>query len=382
MKPITITEGSARVKIYESPVKVGRKKYPAFLVRYYFDGKTVQKKFANLTKAREHATTAAERINNGSIQVLLMTEADRLEYSEAKTKLNGVPLMRAVEFYLSRHPDSITAKTTQEIYDELLVAKKQDGLSEVWLRDLRIRLLRFVERFPGPAAELSGIEIDAWLRSFDVGAKARNNFRISISAFVSFAKSRRYLPRDFSEIESIQIARDAGGKIEIYTPDEMQKLLNAARPAELPFLALGAFAGVRTAEISRLTWRDIGEEFLTVASDKAKTRSRRVVPALDALKWYLNIARAEKRAIWHHSTLGMHSDVIRRLAKDSGVTWKRNALRHSFISYRLAAIQNTAQVALECGTSERKIFTNYRELVTAADAERWFNFYKPVTKTA
>ncbi len=27
--------------------------------------------------------------------------------------------------------------------------------------------------------------------------------------------------------------------------------------------------------------------------------------------------------------------------------WKHNALRHSFISYRLAAIQNTAQVALE-----------------------------------
>jgi len=35
--------------------------------------------------------------------------------------------------------------------------------------------------------------------------------------------------------------------------------------------------------------------------------------------------------------------------------WKHNALRHSFISYRLAAVQNTAQVALEAGNSPQMI---------------------------
>ena len=52
--------------------------------------------------------------------------------------------------------------------------------------------------------------------------------------------------------------------------------------------------------------------------------------------------------------------------------WKHNALRHSFISYRLAAIQNTAQVALEAGNSPQMIFRHYRELVRPADAEKWF----------
>jgi hypothetical protein len=39
-------------------------------------------------------------------------------------------------------------------------------------------------------------------------------------------------------------------------------------------------------------------------------------------------------------------------------TWKHNALRHSFISYRVAKIQNVAQVALEAGNSPRMVFSN------------------------
>ena len=52
--------------------------------------------------------------------------------------------------------------------------------------------------------------------------------------------------------------------------------------------------------------------------------------------------------------------------------WKNNGLRHSFISYRLAGIQNTAQAALEAGNSPQMIFRHYRELVRPADAEKWF----------
>jgi hypothetical protein len=53
--------------------------------------------------------------------------------------------------------------------------------------------------------------------------------------------------------------------------------------------------------------------------------------------------------------------------------WKHNALRHSFISYRVADIQNVAQVALEAGNSPQMIFKHYRELVRSADAKAWFS---------
>jgi hypothetical protein len=51
--------------------------------------------------------------------------------------------------------------------------------------------------------------------------------------------------------------------------------------------------------------------------------------------------------------------------------WKHNALRHSFISYRLAEIQNAAQVALEAGNSPQMIFKHCRELVRPAEAKKW-----------
>jgi phage tail sheath gpL-like len=35
-------------------------------------------------------------------------------------------------------------------------------------------------------------------------------------------------------------------------------------------------------------------------------------------------------------------------------------------------VPNTAQVALEAGNSPQMIFGHYRELVRAADAEKWF----------
>lgn len=52
--------------------------------------------------------------------------------------------------------------------------------------------------------------------------------------------------------------------------------------------------------------------------------------------------------------------------------WKHNTLRHSFISYRVADIQNVAQVALEAGNSPQMIFRHYRELVRPAEAKTWF----------
>jgi hypothetical protein len=54
------------------------------------------------------------------------------------------------------------------------------------------------------------------------------------------------------------------------------------------------------------------------------------------------------------------------------VPWKHNALRHSFISYRVATVKNVAQVALEAGNSPEMIFEHYRELVTAEAAKGWF----------
>ena len=45
-----------------------------------------------------------------------------------------------------------------------------------------------------------------------------------------------------------------------------------------------------------------------------------------------------------------------RAASKADLSWKANALRHSFISYRLAQTKDMAAVALEAGNSPTMIF--------------------------
>ena len=65
-------------------------------------------------------------------------------------------------------------------------------------------------------------------------------------------------------------------------------------------------------------------------------------------------------------------DLMRDAGKDSGVKWRHNALRHSFISYRVAKIKNVNEVAMEAGNSPDMVFKHYRELVTETEADAWF----------
>ena len=54
------------------------------------------------------------------------------------------------------------------------------------------------------------------------------------------------------------------------------------------------------------------------------------------------------------------------------MAWKANALRHSFISYRVAQTRDIAAVALEAGNSPKMVFAHYRELCTEQEAQEWF----------
>jgi len=65
--------------------------------------------------------------------------------------------------------------------------------------------------------------------------------------------------------------------------------------------------------------------------------------------------------------------VAKKSIAATGFKWKHNALRHSFINYRVADIRDVPCVALEAGNSPVMIFRHYRELVTAEVATAWFS---------
>jgi len=60
-------------------------------------------------------------------------------------------------------------------------------------------------------------------------------------------------------------------------------------------------------------------------------------------------------------------------AKQAGVIWPKNALRHSFASYHISKFKDAAALALEMGhRTTNLIFSHYREVVTPDKAEDYW----------
>jgi integrase len=238
---------------------------------------------------------------------------------------------------------------------------------------------------------VSGTMLQPWLDDMKGSGRTKRNYLAVVAALFRFAIRRKYLPKDaMEEIEAVQQAKEDNGEIEIFTPAEMREMLTVARPEMIPWLAIAGFAGLRSAELQRLDWREINlkERHIEIKASKAKTAARRLAPVTDNLaKWLKPRAKESGKVTSFESWWNQIPKVVeavneqrKKAAEQAGKTfsddqkfvWKHNALRHSFISYRLAAIKNAAQVALEAGNSPQMIFKHYRQLVTEAEAKKWF----------
>lgn len=269
-------------------------------------------------------------------------------------------------------PQHREAKTIAAIVEELLFVKKVDGLSDRYIETIRSHLGRFAAVFEVNIGSITATQIESWLRNRNIGARARNNIRGSIVTLFHFARKQGYLPKGRpTEADDVAKAKDRGGKIGIFKPEEFAGVLNQAPERIALFLSLGAFTGMRSSEILRLEWRDLNFErrFITVAAEKAKTATRRLVPILPNLLVWLRPYRGSIGPLFMRRR---DADRAIAFAKGCNLEWPSNALRHSYATYRLAATADAARVALEMGNSPQKLISNYRELADIQEARAWF----------
>ncbi len=127
-------------------------------------------------------------------------------------------------------------------------------------------------------------------------------------------------------------------------------------------MAIGAFAGLRRAELERLDWSEIlfDADLIEVTAKKSKTARRRFIKIQPNLREWLLPVRKHKGKITP-ANFRKHFDALRTAARIA--EWPDNALRHSFASYHIAHFGNTGELALEMGhTDSGLIFRHYREL--------------------
>jgi len=282
-------------------------------------------------------------------------------------------LREAAREWAGRHVAPLPRRTVAQVAEECLAAKARGGARKRYLDDLRMRFRHVTAAFRCQIASVRGEDVQQWLDGLGLSPQSLVNYRRVLRLLFRFAQRRGYLPKAWDELDRLEVPRAKGGEVELFTPEEMARLLAEAEPDFRPVLALGAFAGLRSAEIERLDWSDLDFEagHIVVARDKAKTASRRIVPLLPNLRAWLELCPQRHGPVWN----GLHDLLYLRqqqTARQAGLRWRRNGLRHSFVSYRLALVKDAAQVALEAGNSPAMVFGHYRELVTEAQARAWF----------
>lgn len=374
-----------------------------WMLFYYEGGRRRREARSSWQKLKTRAEQIATNIANGQTAMSAFSESDRACYLRSSEIVapTGTPLelaagiytecvqilggkvspQEACRFFVAQHPAGVIARNVPQIVEELLGKKKAGNK---WKRILSKMLERFATRFQGPLGELQAREIEDWLESLAGGLRTRRNYRNAVGDLVNFARARGYLRKDWNELAQVGDPEPPASQVNLYTPDELVRLLNIAETYKagrklVPLIAITAFAGVRHGEMNEekpqhLDWSDLDFESkgIYVQTGTAKTGRDRVVDMPDNLIAWLEPYRRPHGKI---CPLSNTSNAFCRLRKKAGIGKKRNGLRKSFISYKLALTRNIDGVADQAGNSAAIIRKNYKRTDTRlrAAAERWFS---------
>jgi integrase len=385
--PIEMSNGQSTVKIYTGSTR-GRAYYQ---ISFYRAGRRERRTFSDKQEAKREAKAILGQLASQAADVeeaITATDVESLVaaraalkgidlplhlvvegFAEAVRKLGApanpvVAVNEAVMFYLKHHPVGFKRSTLGEMMQAYIDSRKRIGISQKRIGAVGSIFRMMRKRFSPEEYGLPSREkVLEWLEDIQHHPVTKNSYLRVLKAFAKWAvKEKREALETITEID---LWKETMGEVQIYTPTELRCILANVRKDAV---AIGAFAGLRSSEIMRLDWSEVNLErnFILVRGMKTKTAARRLVPVSETLKaWLLPYAKTEG------AVLPMTENRVDELLRKPGMPRKPNAFRHSYISYRLAQINDAPKVAMESGNSPKMIFRHYRELVAPEDVKVW-----------
>jgi integrase len=358
---------------------------------------------STLADARTAANEAIDKISEGQAEVLNLKSADAHAYTRARAALEGIEkgidnaceeyrdahrllagratILEACRDWLKHHAVELPRITVADAVKELKKQAATDGKSHVRQKQLAAVLDALTVSFNLYEVQTITPKLIAdYLTELVFRERTKRNHRDVIGFFNRWLVLRGYLAKGTDWLDGVQnyTARKQG-EISIYTAEEMQRLIAAADGRILPLIVIGGFAGLRHAEITRLDWQDIDleENFIEVKAQNAKTVTRRIVPLKGNLKAFLiPLAKKSGKVITIVNTtkflLKAAADTRDKVNQIKPLEWKHNALRHTYISARVAESGDVPRVADEAGNSPQIIRTNYLKRIRPTAAADWF----------
>jgi integrase len=292
---------------------------------------------------------------------------------------HGYTVLQAIQEWHSSKGSS-KAMPLGEVIEKFLAAKA--SRSTAYTDKLKADMRQVQSHFGAdrPIDRIQSQEIEDFLDAKNATGRGRNNLRSEIITLFRYAQIRlRALHRD-RRTEAELVMRDQTKRMPVatFSPEEFESFLGAVRIEWLPWLALGGLAGIRTdGEIFRITWECFQWDRRTIDLTPAMTKmdDRRLVPICDRLFDILQPLRRDSGPV---ISVKKPEDETARLRRVTGIPWRRNALRHSFCSYRVAITWNIPLVSIESGNSPEMIKSSYWDLKRPDEGFKWFGINLPI----
>jgi integrase len=364
---------------------------------FYLDGKRHRETFSNLRDAqrrrgeverlkgkglkidtkKESAEDAATQyalnlLAHRGIQKPLTSVVD--EYASAVEILQGQgTLLEACEAYVNNQ-DKIVLITVSDLvadYDRYLTGQKVSQNHRD--KTINIYLKRFSSAFQMNISLITLKDLEAWRATFTSSPRTTNNYCNAVKALFNYAKDRGHLRKDrTTEASKLKDVTEDATEANPFTLEELAILMTEVDEKSLPYIVLGAFAGIRTAEQKRLRWEkhvnwDTG--YFDLSGNVTKKKLRRLVPILPAAAEWLAPYKGRIGLIVEEAHPERYPTSVLREHK---LEWRHNGLRDAFGSNRSAILKNLNEVAMEMGNSPQMIIESYREVVTEEQAKRFW----------
>ena len=314
------------------------------------------------------------------------------------TKANGKPVMAIFECGLEHYRDTLRKITVEDAYTKFLAEKERQNKRPDTMRNLKGR----VGMFKKLHADKLVSDISQQMCSdfiFRDGTSPRNqvNDRLAVSNFFAWAVRREYAAAN--PMEKVERPEVDDTEPKILALEDCRNLLASAREHKegllLPYVVLGLFAGLRPAELSRLTWDkiDLADATVTLDGSMAKTRQRRIVKLSDnAVEWLTDYAAKKPEFTFSNfqrdfakvkngAGFNGKEGVKAKDGKPSLRAWVPDYMRHTAISNHFAHHKHEGETASWAGNSPNVIHRHYKALVKEAEAKEFWGITPQNVKT-
>jgi integrase len=349
-----------------------------WLVDGRLNGKGERFFFATATEADTKADQLRiDRNNTGKEGASISTKL-RADAIDAQRRLAevGATIGEAVDYYLVNARPTGGKRTVREVIPEFISAKRVAGRKENYLEVQSYVLGVFATEFGDRHIhEVAAPEIDTWMGTKGWSMRTRLNYFSDIRNLFGFAIRKKYRATNpMAALEKPMVDKTSPGVLTVEQAAALLTVAGEGKAEMLPAIALGLFAGVRTAELELLDWRhiDLDERNIHVPPEVAKTREGRDIDMSDNLIAWL---RAHTRQAGPVAPPKSFDWRLAQKATAAGIKpWPKNALRHSFASYHLKRHGNAPLTATMLGHqgSTQTLFKRYHKRVKPADAVRFW----------